>query len=213
MLSQVIACIVAGRVSPIWCLCSVGAPLVAGVTKPYAEWCFHPCVIPLWGFLPLYGVGWRWMELGCAKGVTINFKGDHRVPRVLVCAPPASLVPTLLAWLSDVGWQRSGLATRGGMDVQWSWLSGWICCSMAALVDDWWMFIGLYPFLGSVYSVSVVFGFPFPRFYCWKSCNVLTDTMSFSEIQVGTPWFDPKKVYSVVQYVMVCYCFCTCCYF
>jgi len=76
-----LACLVAWRVPPFGAstpstllLLMVSSNLMPGGVSISS-------VIPLRGFLPLYSVGWRWVEPGCAtKGVTISFKGDLRVP-------------------------------------------------------------------------------------------------------------------------------------
>jgi hypothetical protein len=66
-----------------------------------------------------------------------------------------------------------------------------ICCSMVALVYDWWMFFDVYLFFGTVYNASVVSGcITSPCFCCRKSCNIFTYTRSFNEINVGMP---PKQ--------------------
>ncbi|KAG2640537.1 hypothetical protein PVAP13_2KG109364 [Panicum virgatum] len=59
----------------LWCLCFVGI-LLSGASKSIAGWCFHRYYhSPLW----VPPLGWLYVELGCAVGVAINFKGDRRV--------------------------------------------------------------------------------------------------------------------------------------
>ncbi|KAG2575742.1 hypothetical protein PVAP13_7KG373401 [Panicum virgatum] len=62
----------------LWRLCFVGV-LLGGASKSIAGWCFHRYCHSPHGFLPLDGVGWLYVEPGCAVGVAINFKGDRRV--------------------------------------------------------------------------------------------------------------------------------------
>jgi hypothetical protein len=79
---------------------------------------FHSSNIPLWA--PLHDVG-CW----CVESTDVLWKVVS--PRKIVIFGELGLaslrlplvVPTLLAWPSDGGCQRSGIAIRGGVDGQW----------------------------------------------------------------------------------------------
>jgi hypothetical protein len=60
----------------------------------FVGWWSTASVIPLQGFLPLYGIGWWYVELRCAGGVTNSSKGGCRLRWILACTPLPLLVPT-----------------------------------------------------------------------------------------------------------------------
>jgi hypothetical protein len=78
-------------------------------------------VIPLQGFLPLDGVGWWYVELGCARGIAINFKGGRRLRWILAYVPFDIFSPLFallgLRWRAAAG-RRSYERRR---KVQWPW--------------------------------------------------------------------------------------------
>ena len=58
-------------------------------------WCFHSATIPLWGFLPLHGVGWWYVgaRMCFQRWLHQHRRGDRCFRWALVCAPPATSSP------------------------------------------------------------------------------------------------------------------------